>query len=83
MVRMKTIAVGEFKATCLAVMAEVARSREPLEVTKRGQPLVRLVPARGDGREPRSIFGAAKDTIIYLAPDEELFSTGAVWDAPK
>jgi antitoxin (DNA-binding transcriptional repressor) of toxin-antitoxin stability system len=59
----------------------VAATGEPLEVTKRGAPLVRLVPANAPAT--RSIFGAAKDTILYLAPDDELLSTGAEWDANR
>jgi PHD/YefM family antitoxin component YafN of YafNO toxin-antitoxin module len=35
---MQTIAVGEFKAKCLGVMAEVNSTGRPMLVTKRGQP---------------------------------------------
>ena len=76
---MKKIAAAKFKATCLGLMDRVAETGEPLEVTKRGKALVRLVPATAHASRP--IFGAAKDSILYLATDEELFSTGAVWDA--
>ena len=78
---MKKIAAAKFKATCLRLMDRVAATGEPLEVTKRGKPLVRLVPASAP--TPRLIFGAAKDSILYLAPDPELLSTGAVWDAER
>jgi prevent-host-death family protein len=78
---MKKIAAAKFKATCLRLMDRVAETGEPLEVTKRGKALVRLVPARV--QKPRPIFGAAKDSILYLAPDAELFSTGAIWDASR
>jgi prevent-host-death family protein len=80
---MKKVAAGEFKATCLKLMDRVAETGEPLEVTKRGKPLVRLVPVRAQRESQRSIFGAAKHRILYLAPDEELFSTGEVWDAAR
>lgn len=47
---------GEFKAKCLKLMDAVARTREPIVITKRGQPVAKLVPA--DEPEPRSpIFG--------------------------
>ena len=42
---MKTIAAGEFKARCLTLMEDVRSTREPLVVTKRGKPVVKLVPA--------------------------------------
>jgi prevent-host-death family protein len=40
--------VSEFKAKCLAVLKEVRRTRQPLLVTLRGEPLVSVQPA-----EPR------------------------------
>jgi prevent-host-death family protein len=44
---MKSIAVTEFKAQCLALLEDVARTGEPLVVTKRGKPLARVVPSGG------------------------------------
>lgn len=78
---MKKVAAAKFKATCLSLMDRVAETGEPLEVTKRGRVLVRLVPARA--RNPRPLFGAARESILHLAPDEELFSTGVVWNADR
>lgn len=78
---MKKVAAAKFKATCLSLMERVAETGEPLEVTKRGKSLVVLVPAAA--RASRPIFGAARDSILYLAPDQDLFSTGAVWDAER
>jgi len=45
---MKTIAAGEFKARCLTLMEDVRSTREPLVITKRGKPVVKLVPADDD-----------------------------------
>jgi prevent-host-death family protein len=42
---MKKIAAGKFKAQCLRVMEQVRTTREPVLITKRGQPLAKLVPA--------------------------------------
>ena len=39
-----TLTAAAFKAHCLRVMDEVARRRRPLTITKRGKPIVRLVP---------------------------------------
>ena len=44
---MKQIPAGEFKASCLAVMDNVQATGEPIMVTKRGVPVVKLVPAGG------------------------------------
>jgi prevent-host-death family protein len=53
------MAAGEFKAKCLAVMAEVNATGQPLLVTKRGKPLARVVPLEEDIAQgkPESIFG--------------------------
>ena len=42
---MKRMAAGLFKVHCLAVMDEVHSKRETVVVTKRGKPVVKLVPA--------------------------------------
>lgn len=42
---MKSIAITEFKAHCLALLEDVARTGEPLLVTKRGKALARVVPS--------------------------------------
>lgn len=41
---MKYMGAAEFKAKCLKVMEEVAASGEEVVVTKRGTPVVRIVP---------------------------------------
>jgi prevent-host-death family protein len=43
--QMKSIAVTELKARCLAQLEDVARTGEPVMVTKRGKPLARIVPS--------------------------------------
>ena len=42
---MRTMRAGEFKARCLKVMDQIQKTREPLIVTKRGKPVVKLFPA--------------------------------------
>jgi prevent-host-death family protein len=41
---MRSIAAGKFKDTCLKTLDEVARSKTPVVITKRGKPLATLVP---------------------------------------
>ena len=51
---MKRMAAGLFKARCLSVMKDVQATGEPVIVTKRGAPVVKVVPvAAGEG----NIFG--------------------------
>jgi prevent-host-death family protein len=45
---MKQMAAGSFKIHCLAVMDEVQAKRETVVITKRGKPVVKLVPADKD-----------------------------------
>lgn len=40
----KTIAISEFKATCLAVLERVRRTGTPIVVTRRGKPVAEVVP---------------------------------------
>ena len=56
----KSIKASEFKAKCLALIDEVARTGRPIVVTKRGQPMVQLVPHRD---KPKSPFGVLKGRI--------------------
>jgi len=46
--RMKRMAAGSFKIHCLAVMDEVQAKRQTIVITKRGKPVVKLVPAEKD-----------------------------------
>jgi prevent-host-death family protein len=49
------ISAGEFKARCLKLMDDVARTHQPLIITKRGRPIARMVPL--EDREPVGLFG--------------------------
>jgi prevent-host-death family protein len=55
----KRISAALFKATCLKVLDEVARTRTPVVVTKRGKPVAKLVPA--DEKAPE-LFGFLRGT---------------------
>jgi len=72
---------GEFKAKCLAIMDEVNETGRPLLVTKRGQPSIKIFPARkvekkGDGFIGRlegvmKIVGDPDDLIKPIFPLED------------
>lgn len=47
---MKSMLISEFKARCLAELKTVQESGEEIEVTLRGKPIARVVPARNGGR---------------------------------
>jgi prevent-host-death family protein len=49
---MDTIKASDFKARCLALMDEVARSGKTLVVTKNGKPVAELRPHRAVSGSP-------------------------------
>ncbi len=67
----------EVKAKILSLLDEVASGQE-VEITKHGRTVARLVPASG----PHALKGALTGVAMTAAKDEDLFTTGAVWDLP-
>lgn len=61
---MQTIQASEFKAKCLALMDEVARTGETVVITKHGKPLAELRPHRGV--RTKSLIGVDKGRIKIL-----------------
>lgn len=57
---MKTVPAGKFKAICLRLMDEVETAREPLIVTKKGRPVVKLVPADTASKD---VFGCMRGQV--------------------
>jgi prevent-host-death family protein len=57
----RIIKASEFKAKCLAVMDEVARTRQPVVITKNGKPVADLVPHNPKKRE---LWGILKDEMF-------------------
>ena len=51
---MKQMRASAFKTRCLSVMKDVQATGEPVIVTKRGKPIVKVVPVRP---EKDDIFG--------------------------
>lgn len=47
-----TIAASKFKAECLALLDRVARTGEPIVVTKRGRPVAKVVPIEDERAPP-------------------------------
>lgn len=48
-----TVPVSEFKARCLGIVESVRTSEREVVITKRGEPVARLVPARKKALSPR------------------------------
>jgi prevent-host-death family protein len=54
-----SIGAGDFKAKCLKLLDEVARTREPLVVTKHGKAVAKLVPIPPE----TGLFGALAGSV--------------------
>jgi prevent-host-death family protein len=67
---MKLMNASRFKAECLAILDEVARTGEPVTIVKRGKPVARLVPpAASSGASPqRDLMGSVEILGDLLAP---------------
>ena len=69
----RSIPAGRFKATCLALLDEVAATGETLVVTKRGRPVAQVSPVA----PPRSLAGSIRRERDLVSP------IGGTWDAER
>jgi prevent-host-death family protein len=72
------IKASEFKARCLALMGEVARTGTPLVITKNGKPVAELV---SHCPRARTVRGILKDEL-FVAGDI-IGPNDVEWDALK
>ena len=72
----RTMTISDFKAKCLRVSDEVAVTGQPVVVTRRGRPLVRIVPIE----PPKSLKGSV---TILVSEEEFLAPIDEVWDADR
>ena len=71
------ISAAEFKAKCLKLMDEIARTRRPIVITKRGKPVAKLVAVEPEPRKP--LFGCMAGTVTF--EENILEPLGVEWDA--
>jgi len=78
---MKSVAISTFKARCLALLEDVARTGKPLLVTKRGKPLARLTAAdHSRSSSPQDTLRHSVETLgDVIAPT----TPAAAWDATR
>jgi prevent-host-death family protein len=72
------IKASEFKAKCLALMDEVARTGDTVVITKNGKPVAELVPHRPRKQDPRGMF---KDELFIVG--DIISPIDVEWDALK
>jgi prevent-host-death family protein len=71
---MEEIAVSKFKATCLAVIERVRKTRKPVRITRFGKPLAEVVPPSTPDRPPTwlgSLAGTGTITGDLVSPAVE------------
>jgi prevent-host-death family protein len=71
----KTVGVTDFKARCLAILDEVARTGESVTVYRHGKPLARVLPVAGvDALHPQQqLIGSVEilgDVVTPLPASE-------------
>jgi prevent-host-death family protein len=66
-----------FKAKCLALLDDVAESRRPLIVTKRGRPVARVVPIADDATSVTCLKGTV------LAQKDLVAAADEIWEADE
>jgi prevent-host-death family protein len=71
-----SIPAAVFKAECLKLMDEVARTGRSVLITKHGKPVAQLSPV---ATEPGSLFGYMKNTVQINS--DLVAETGETWDA--
>src|SRR5512134_372199 len=71
-----SIPAAVFKAECLRLMDEVARTGQPVVITKHGKPVAQLVPVPA---EPSSLFGYMRNTVNIKG--DVVGPTADRWDA--
>ena len=76
-VNQQMIPAGQFKAQCLGLMEQIQETQQPIVVTKRGVPMVTIIPYKKEMVSKCKIFGALKGTITIhqdiVAPIDELW----------
>lgn len=70
----RSVAVSVLKAKALGIVEEVARTGEPVTITKRGKPVAQLVPMRASP----SLIGSVTS---HVSEDDLLDPTGEQWEA--
>ena len=56
----------EFKAKCLKLMDEVAKTHEPVIITKRGKPVAKLAPVEPEEAGQPRYFGCMAGTVKII-----------------
>ena len=85
-VKHETVAAGEFKQKCLALIDQVAATGAPIIISKYGKPVARLMPLETPEQAEDRILAALRsgaggmlvDEATFLAPSSEIAGWSSV-----
>ena len=80
----KEVPAGMFKQGCLALIDDVASSKQEIVITKRGKRLARLVPMEEPRERERDLLAQWRGKARQLVDDDELLTPSsnlAGWQA--
>ena len=78
----KSIAISEFKATCLAVLEQVRISGTPIVVTRRGVPIAEVIPPTV-ATAGETWLGSMRDSATIAGDLVEPTGFDIAWDADR
>ncbi len=73
----RTVAAGQFKQGCLAILDEVAEQRIEVVITKRGKPLAKLVPLTSRKEKEEEILARLRSHGRVLVSEKEFLKPTA------
>ncbi len=73
---MKTVAISEFKAKCLALITNMDKTKKPMVITKNGKPVAKITPFKSDNNL-ETLRGTVKHYGDIISPIDE------DWNAEK
>jgi antitoxin (DNA-binding transcriptional repressor) of toxin-antitoxin stability system len=77
---MEEIAISKFKATCLAVLERVRKTKEPILVTRFGQPIAEISPP---GVVKKIKLGGGAGTAVILGDIVGPIGNISEWEAAQ
>lgn len=74
----KIMTAAKFKANCMAIIDEVARTKQSVVITKNGKPIADLTPHRS---EKQNALGVCKGSLTIVG--DIMSPIDVEWDAMK
>ncbi len=76
---MKEVAISEFKSKCLALLAQVEKTKHPILITRFGKPVAEVMPP--SARVSENWIGSMKDKIEILGDIVSPANDESDWEA--